>query len=295
VRAGAAVIQEPQATLSGQIRPQHITAVPVEVEGNIEAFLVDVGQEVFEGQVLARIGAAGLEAASEDASNAVERYEEQVRRAETAVSSAILEAARADADVQRARLAFERIDKAFDRQRTLFAAGATPRMTYQRVEQERAAARGELEVIEKAAQAARAQAQNANEQLDAARRALAEKSTQLEEAQTAVHAAEVRSPVDGLVVGRHGETGKPAAEAGPNLYEIATDLFDLEVVVEPPPTMLKRIRPSQEALVLILDVSSSGLPGKVKAIDGPRVVVEFQSAIPEVKPGMRADVRLRMD
>jgi preprotein translocase subunit YajC len=47
------------------------------------------------------------------------------------------------------------------------------------------------------------------------------------------------------------------------------------------------------ALVLVLDLDSSGLPGTVKEIKDNQVIVEFASGIPAIKPGMVADVRLK--
>src|SRR5262252_8468237 len=71
--SGAAVLPATsEITLSGKIRPQHITKVGPGVEGNIEAFLVDVGQDVFAGEVLARVGGGGLETDRENATAAVE-------------------------------------------------------------------------------------------------------------------------------------------------------------------------------------------------------------------------------
>src|SRR5512142_1832836 len=84
---GALLIQRNEITLSGAIRPQHVVAVGAEVEGNIDAFLADVGDEVFEGQVLARIGSAGLESSREQASAAVDSAQQQVAAAESAIAS----------------------------------------------------------------------------------------------------------------------------------------------------------------------------------------------------------------
>src|SRR5690242_3506156 len=98
---GAAVITTPEVTLNGTIRPQHVTGVGSQIEGNIESFMADVGDEVFQGQVLARIGAAGLESEREAAAHAVEYQQDQVAKADAAVSSARMEASRSNADEQR--------------------------------------------------------------------------------------------------------------------------------------------------------------------------------------------------
>ena len=71
--AAAIAVAQNEVTLQGKIRSQHITGVRASVPGVIEVFLV----EVYEGQVLARIGAQGLESAREVAQAAVERAQEQ--------------------------------------------------------------------------------------------------------------------------------------------------------------------------------------------------------------------------
>ena len=295
VNRGAAVVASTEITLNGTIRPQHVTGVAAQVNGNVEALMADVGDEVFAGQVLARIGAGGLESEREAAARSVEYAQEQVARAEAAITSAKLESSRAAADEQRAQMAVDRADKTYSRQKTLHAAGATPRLTYEKAEADYQSAQQELTVMQKAATAAEESVQSSIERLESAKKVLADKSRQLETAQGAFEAAEVRAPVDGLVVGRKGEVGKPAEEAGDQLFQIATDTYALEVDVEPQPAALKRIQPGQAALVVILDLQTGGLPATVKAIKDNVVTVEFTSTMPAIRPGMRADVRLKLE
>ena len=62
------------------------------VSGTIDAFLADVGQEVFEGQLLARIANQGLEAAQQEAARAAQNVQEKVSSIENRVIAARLEA-----------------------------------------------------------------------------------------------------------------------------------------------------------------------------------------------------------
>jgi HlyD family secretion protein len=297
VPAGAAVTipATSEITLNGAIRPQHVTSVGASVEGNVEAFLANVGDEVYQGQVLARIGEAGLESTRGAATSAAERSQGMVSRAESAVNSARLEASRADADAQRARLQTERAQKAFERQSTLHKSGATPRIVYEKAEQDYQAAVKEQEIMENASRASRESVQSALEQVESAKKLLAQKTQELADAEAAFEAAEVRSPADGTVVGRKGEVGKLAQEAGDQLFQIATDLYAMEVPLAPEPPVLKRIRPGDPATVLILDLQSTGIPGTVKEIKDNQVIVEFNSTTPAIRPGMRADVRLKLE
>jgi multidrug resistance efflux pump len=293
--SAAAVIATKEITLNGPIHPQHVANIGASVEGNIEAFLANVGDEVFEGQVLARVGSAGLETNREQAASAVEHAQEQVTRAEASINSARLEASRADADLQRARLQMERTQKVFDRQKTLHNAGATPRIVYEKSVAEFEGSQKEFEVMDRAARAAHEGVQSAMDQLSGAKKVLTDKGQELEQAQGAFEAAEVRAPVSGTVVGRKGEAGKPAQEAGDDMFQIATDLYALEITLEPNPEELKKIFPGQQVLVLVLDLQSAGMPGVVKEVKDSRATVEFTCTLPGIKPGMRADVRLRLE
>lgn len=293
--ASAALVRTNELAIPGTVRAQHVVGVGAEIEGNIEAFAVDAGDEVFEGQVLARIGSAGLENTREQAQSAVDAAQQQVGTAEAALASARLESSRADADFQRAKSQLDRAQKTFDRQNMLFQRGATPKLKYEASLQEFEAAAKDFDIMDKAARGAKDAAQTAASQLSKAKLALAEKGQELEAAEGAFAAAELRAPVAGTVVGRKGEPGKPAREFGNDLFQIATDLFALEVVAQPKPDELKRIHPGQDVLVLLPDMGSAGMPGRVREIKEADVIVEFNSSVPAIKPGSRAELRFRFD
>ena len=282
-----------EITLQGKIRPQHAVGVAANVPGFVESFLVEPGQDVYQGQVLARIGAQGLESAREAASSALERAQEQVTRAEAAVSAARVEASRAEADAQRAHMALDRLEKVYSRQRTLFQEGATPRLTYEKAAADFESAQKESSIMDAAARAGRERVQGAIDEVAGARKLLDGRNRDLEQAQQDLTAAEVHSPVDGYVVSRKGEVGKPADELGSEFFQIATDLYALEIELEPKPQDLNRIIPGMPALVLVLDVQSAAMEGKAKEIKEGKVKVEFGSANPAIRPGMMADVRFR--
>jgi multidrug resistance efflux pump len=284
-----------EVTLQGKIRPQHVLGVAAGVPGFIEALLVDPGQEVFEGQVLARIGAQSLESTRENAANALERAQEQVTRAEQMLAGARLESSRADADGTRSRLNLERTEKVYNRQQMLFREGATPRLTFQKAEAEYEAAKKDFDIMDAAARGGREHLQSAQKDVDNARKFAADQRAQLEEAQANMAASEVHSPVDGYVVAREGEVGKSAEEVGDKLFTIASDLFALEVVLEPKDEVLKRIIPGMPVTVNVLDLDGASFEGKVKEIKDKdhQVIVEFGSANPGVKPGMIASIRFK--
>ena len=151
-RSGAALLQSNgEATVSGKIRPQHIVPVKAGMNGDLDAFLVDVGQEVFEGQALAHIGASGLDLARGTAEAAVREAQDQVARAESAVAAARMEWSRAAADQQRSQMARDRVQQVWYRQQTLFRAGATSRQAYEKAQRDFENARQDAETMDKAA------------------------------------------------------------------------------------------------------------------------------------------------
>jgi len=282
-----------EITVAGKIRAAHVVGVSAGEPGNIDAFLVEVGDEVAEGQELARVGGAELESDRAAADAEVDKAQARVEAAEKAVSSAQLEESRARADAERARAELDSAQKTYDRQKTLVAAGATPRLTYEKAESEYNSARQQWEAVDKAAGTATSWVQDMLRQRDAARKTLTDLTEQRDAAQGGLEAGSIVAPVAGIVVGRSGEVGQPAQELGESLFQIAVDLFELEAVVEPQPAVLKRLRPHQPALVIVPDLQGIGITGEVKEIQDSQAVIGFTSSMPAIRPGMVAEVRLR--
>ena len=265
----AAVVSVPEITLNGLIRPQHVVSVGAGVEGNIEAFLVDVGDDVYQGQVLARIGSTGLETDRDAATAAVERAQDQVSKAEAArqfrppgsFARRCRQPALAPA-MERA----EQVYRAPDRRSTRRA----PRRKWC-LKRRSAITRPpqEFEIMDNAARAARDTVQGVLDQLARAKNRAGPSNQELQDAEGAFANAEVRSPVDGTVVARNGEVGKPAQEAGSDLFQIATDIYALEVPLEPA-RGAEAPAPRQPALVLVLDLQSAGIPADIKEIKDNR-------------------------
>ncbi|MBS1859038.1 MAG: HlyD family efflux transporter periplasmic adaptor subunit [Acidobacteria bacterium] len=284
-----------EVTIQGKVRPEHVVSVAAGVPGFIEAFLAEPGDQVYEGQVLARVGAQNLETDRESAASAVEQAEERAGRAQAALATAKLELSRAEADAARSKLNLDRVEKVFTRQQYLYEQGATPRLNYERALADYEEARRDFGIMDNAARTAREAAQAAERDVAAARKIADDKRSALERAQEDLAASEVHSPVDGLVVGREGEVGKSAEEIGDRLFTIATDLYALQVVLEPKPEVLKRIIPGMPVTVNILDIDNAAFEGTVKSINDKdrQVVVEFACNNPAVKPGLIGGVRFK--
>jgi multidrug resistance efflux pump len=265
--------------------------VKSEIDGVIDALLVDVGEDVFTGEVLARIGASGLAERRDAAAAAVSAAEDLESRAEQNVAHARLEASRADADRQRARAALDKAQAVHERQEMLNKHGATPRLTWEKAQRDLESAQQEYDAMEKAARLSAEQLQSTLNDQSTAQKTVAERHQELTAAQSSMESGEVRSPVDGTVIARHGEVGSPAGE---DLFEISTDMFALEVPVEAEPAVLRRLRPGEAALVQLPDLQNAGFTGDIKEIKDNVVTVEFNCTLAGVRPGMSVEVRLKL-
>jgi len=295
--AGAAAVPPAARELSlpGRIQALHVVPVGAPVTGTVESLLVDVGQDVFEGQLLAHIGSHGLESAREEAARSAQNAQEKVAAIESRIIAARLEAARSRAEANRARDQFERAEKAYQRQQMLNREGATPRLTYEKSEREFERARAEFNSLDELARQAEDRSSELMHEMEAAKRALNERNADLESATTDAAGAEIRSPVSGVVVARKGEPGKLLQpDEAKDLFEVAADLSQLVVQIQPDPAALKRLRPGQDALVFTADLPGA-IPGTVREIRAADAIVGFTSPSAIIRPGMTAQVRLRLE
>jgi len=194
-------------TLTGTIRAQNVVNFGASVKGNIEAFLADVGDEVAEGQSVARVGAAGLESDRENAANAVNKAQDRVTQAEGMVNGAILEESRASAELEKARLTLDKDNKDLTRKTTLIAAGATPRLTYEAAVKVDESAQAAFDIMDKAWRASSDEVRVAQQTLDVEKKTLADAVERLQSVQNDLDETEVRAPADGWLVARQGQIG----------------------------------------------------------------------------------------
>jgi hypothetical protein len=79
-----------------------------------------------------------------------------------------------------------------------------------------------------------------------------------------------------------------------DLLRIAVNLSQLDAVIDVEPAALQRIHQGQEAVVVIGESGGESFPGTVREIRKGQVVVGFASPSPAVRPGLTAQVRLRL-
>jgi multidrug resistance efflux pump len=276
------------AGIGAQIQAQHTVNVPAPISGTLEQFHVDVGQDVFEGQLLAQIRSQSLNVSQEEADLAVERAQDKVNKLEAAIIAARLEASRARADASRANSEYTRTQRIHQRQRMLLTEGATPKVAAQKAEKDFLAAELEWNSLDAVAKGVEERVDALLKEHDNAKKALAHMQEAQETVKVQVAAGEVHSPVNGVVIARRGEQGGNVDQSLQDMFRIAIDLAQLEAVADVDTRSLN-IQPGQPAVVHIPE-NSEAIPGTVKTVEPNRVVVEFTAGNAAVKPGLSAQV-----
>lgn len=283
-----------EVSLNGRVQAHTVVNVPVPVDGLIESLAVEIGADVFEGQLLARIRNVKLDTALEVATAEVDKTQMRVQNTEAGITAARLEASRAGADAARTRAEFDRAEKAWQRQQMLFREGATPRLTYEKAEREYNTLKEERESKDAVARQTDERVESLNRDLDAFRRTLDDRAKSLEQAKADVASADVHAPADGVVVGRRGAPGDEVNPEMQDLYRIATNLAALEVVVEPTPPQLQRIRPGQVVAIHVAEMPNEAINGTVREINGTQVIIDFTSPTALIRPGVSAQVTIKL-
>jgi HlyD family secretion protein len=282
-----------QIVLPAILRAQHVTPVAAPIEGTIEALLVEAGEQVYEGQLLGRIRNTALAAEEQSAAAELERTQARLEQFQNQLISARLEAARARAEASRVQSEFERAERAYSRQQMLYKEGATPRLVYEKSAREYEAVRTTRDGVQELARGAEDRTATIARSVDAARRLLAEKSAARDEARQHAAAAEIRSPVTGLVVGRSRQPGDEVTAEVQDLFEIATDTAALEAVIQADPATLARLRPGQEAFISLADAPEV-IAAPVDQVRAAEAIIRFTSPNPAVRPGATAQVRINV-
>jgi len=283
-----------EVAMMGKLQAAHIVAISAPVDGVVESWDVEVGQEVLEGQLIGHISNTALESAREQAQLELERAQTKVTNIEGQILAARLEASRADADASRATFDASRLEKLYQREQMLLKEGATPRLKFEKAEKEFKAAQEEANTAKALAKGSADRAQKLERDLQAAKAAVEERTAALDDAKTDLESSNILAPSDGIVIRLGVEAGGSVDRNMRELVQVAVDPSLMELVVEPEPKVLERIKQGQQALVIVPDVTSEALAGEVREIKGTQVIIEFVSPNPEIKHGMTASARIKL-
>ena len=287
-QAAAAVISIP-----GKIQARNVVNLAPPIAGVVDELLVNPGDQVFEGQVLARIHNSGLDAAQATAKTDLDKAQAKETDLEAQLIAARLDASRTRADVARARVEYDRTQKVFERQKLLFEADATPRLSYEKAQKDFETAKSEFDGYSTNAQTAEDRVASLTKDIEVAKALVESKNKDLENASAHAGGGEMRSPLNGMVVGLQSKAGDNVDPGMKDMIVIATDLSALEVVADADPATAQKIRQGQPALIQIAEAPSP-IEGAVREIKSGQVFVDFTSPSAAIKPGLTAQVKLKV-
>jgi multidrug resistance efflux pump len=275
------------------VQARSVLNVRAPIEGIIERFLANVGDDVFEGEVLAHIKSAKLDANQETAQAAAERAQTRLHELEMSLTAARLEASRVRSDAIRTRAELDRAERNYTRQKLLMHEGATPRLVFEKAERDYNTLKTDAGNLEQLARSAEDRLTSLTKEIDSARTIAQAKAEELDDAQAELAAGDVHAPADGTVLGRSGQPGETVNRAATDLFQIAVNLNQLQVVLSPDPKTLERIHPGAPALIQIAE-APEGITAIVREVKSGQVFVDFTSPTPAVRPGLTAQVRLKL-
>ncbi len=286
---------------SGTVEAYELIPVMSQATGlQIREILVDEGDYVQRGQVLARLNSDALEAEYLQAQGAFAQAEarlaaieagtrvEEIARAQERVNSLAAEVARAESDL-------ELVTKRVKRNQTLETEGAISRDRLDEIYNEERINRANLEqaqarLAEGKQELAQLQAGERPEVILGARGELLQAQGRLQLIKTQLQDATVTAPASGIIAERNARLGDLTSNSD-NLFTIIEN-GRLELRLKVPETSISQIQPQQKVQI-ISQYNSQPLIGTVREIDPiidrqsrqATVNIDLPSQVP-LKPGM---------
>jgi multidrug resistance efflux pump len=279
--------------VSGRVQAAKVVNVPAPLDGTIDELMADVGDVVVESKLLARIKNPKLASAETTAQSDAERERNRISALESSLIAARLEASRTDADQTRVKLELDRAEKEYQKQESMYRQGITPRVVYEKAQQEYNAYKADADKLAEVAKDASNRVSSLTDELQTAHTDLDQKKGAIDQAHAESGTGDVRSPAEGIVVARCCQVGESVTAASSNLFQIAGDLTQLQVAASADSATLELIHPGQTAAIEIPSVSAF-IDGKVREVKADQVIIEFTRPNQTVRPGMTARVKIKL-
>jgi macrolide-specific efflux system membrane fusion protein len=289
----AAVFTGSSVSLSGKIEATQIVTVPVPLDGRIDSMPVSVGQEVYEGQLLAQIRSASLETNRDAASMELNRMRTTLFTLESRVIELNMKASQAKEEAGRLRADLDTAQKNLQRQQMLVKEGAAKRLDLEKAQQVLDTLNARYDGLDKVAKIAESRAAEAAKEQEVLRKELANRTRQLDGAVAQVASGDVVAPASGLVIAKRGEPGEDVTVDIEDLFTIATNLTALRVVLQPEPPVLAEIKTGQEVIIQVAELPD-GILAQVGEVRDGQVFIEFNTPSPIVRPGMTVQVFVKL-
>ena len=79
-----------------------------------------------------------------------------------------------------------------------------------------------------------------------------------------------------------------------DLFQIASDLSAMQAVAEASPAQIAGIKPGQPATVVLAEMGGEMLQSAIANIENGTITVEFANPDVQIKPGLTAQIRLKL-
>lgn len=314
-----AIVSAVSAT--GTVNPVVTVLVGSQVSGQIKELLADFNTPVRSGQIIARLDADQTEARMAQAQADLKAAE-----ASLAMQRAQADRAKADVDTARANIAGNRAnvvrgeavlkdaEREHQRKSDLLKRGAGTAADTERAETAVDTARAQLvtaraqhEASAAAFDAAQAALKVSTAQIAAAEAQIAQRAAAVQQVQVDLDRAEIRAPIDGVVIQRSVDVGQTVAASfqAPELFRIAQDLRRIEIWASVDEGDVGRVQPGQDVTFTVTAFAGTTFRGEVMQVRlGPQtiqnvvtytVVIAADNPDLRLMPGMTATVRIVSD
>jgi ABC exporter DevB family membrane fusion protein len=274
------------------------------MDGKLSRVLVDEGDTVRRGQVLAVLDNADYAARIELARAECKEREAELERQQNGARSE--EQAEAEANLLEAQAQLSSAVAERDRRAPLVARGAVSRSEYDLAARDAETAKQRVQAASERRSVARQQTRP--EDLKRAEAEVARSQASLAEAQAMYEKTFIRSPIDGTVLRRYHRAGESLSGKGDTPVFALGDLSRLRVRVDIDETDVARIREGQPAYVTASAYGDRRFSGRIVRVgealgrknvrtDEPteRVDQKILETLVELDPGQKLPVGLRVD
>lgn len=305
---------------SGELSSVVTVQVGSEISGQVSALSVDFNSEVKAGQVIARIDPENFEARLRQAKAehsvakaTVMTKTAAVTQADANVANARAALVAAQADVERTKVTAADLKLDFERKKKLRERGVVAvssidkaRAAWQAAEQQVNSAVAQELAARSTINARLAQVQMAKAEIVHAQAVVEQKDAAVSVANVSLDNTFIRSPVDGVVIGRDVDVGQTVAASlqAPTLFTIAQDLSKMEVKTNIDEADIGQIAPGQTATFTVDSFTGQEFSGTVTQVrKQPQnvqnvvtytVVISADNSDNKLLPGMTANVQVKV-
>jgi len=267
---------------SGELNAVVTVEVGSEISGQISELLVDFNSEVTAGQIIARIDPEGFIARVRQAEAELAVAKASVATKKAAVSQSIANLSNAGsvlaalaADVARTKVTAADLKKDFERKQSLKKKGVVAISVVDKARAAWSASAAQVTAAESQLTAQGSTIKAREAQISMAKAEVLHTLAQVDQKLAALNISKVahgntfiRSPVDGVVIGRDVDVGQTVAASlqAPILFTIAQDLRKMQVEANIDEADIGQIRPGQTAKFSVDSFPGQNFKGIVKQI-----------------------------